>query len=102
MNSSVLVSAEALRQIRSIDDWWTKNRPAAPSLFSEELAAAFDLLSNVPEAGRRYPHTKLNDVRRVMLRNTRYHVYYRTRGTRVFILSVWSALRGTGPNLRRA
>jgi plasmid stabilization system protein ParE len=96
----IVVTPEAQDQARTIDDRWRKERPAAPDLFLEELAAAFALLSSTPLAGRRYRHATVADVRRVLLRSSRYHVYYRPRDEDIVVLAVWSAVRGSGPELR--
>jgi plasmid stabilization system protein ParE len=96
---SLFVPEEVEEQIRVIDSWWRENRSAAPDLFIEELASGFSLLKSNPQIGRRYPHPMVRNVRRFLLRSSRYHVYYNSREDAVVILSVWSALRGTGPNL---
>jgi plasmid stabilization system protein ParE len=100
MTVRIVVTPEAEEQARTIDSWWRNERPAAPSLFAEELAAAFALLGDAPEAGRRYPHPTVPDVRRVLLRSSRYHVYYRLHENDVVVLAVWSGVRGVGPELR--
>ena len=100
MTARIVVAPEAEDQVRAIDSWWQRERPAAPGLFAEELAASFVLLSNAPLAGRRYPHPTVSEVRRVLLRSTRYHVYYRLHENDVVILAVWSGVRGSGPDLK--
>jgi plasmid stabilization system protein ParE len=100
MTVRIVVTPEAEEQARTIDTWWRHERPAAPGLFTEELAAAFALLGHAPEAGRRYPHPTVSDVRRVLLRSTRYHVYYKLRENEVVVLAIWSGVRGTGPELK--
>ena len=100
MTARIVVTAEAEQQARTIDTWWRQERPAAPGLFTEELAAAFALLGDAPEAGRRYPHPTVSDVRRILLRSTRYHVYYRLQENDVVVLAVWSGVRGSGPELK--
>jgi plasmid stabilization system protein ParE len=100
MTVRIVVTPEAEEQARAIDTWWRKERPAAPGLFTEELAAAFALLGDAPEAGRRYPHSTVSDVRRILLRSSRYHVYYRLLENEVVVLAVWSGVRGAGPELR--
>jgi plasmid stabilization system protein ParE len=69
-------------------------------LFTEELAAAFRLLSAAPAVGRRYEARSIPGLRRMMLPSTRYHVYYVHDPERaeVKVLAVWSA-RGTAPPL---
>ena len=98
MTARIVVTGEAEQQARTIDTWWRQERPAAPGLFTEELAAAFALLGDAPEAGRRYPHPTVSDVRRILLRSTRYHVY-RLQENDVIVLAVWSGVRGSGPEL---
>jgi plasmid stabilization system protein ParE len=97
----VVIAPEAERQAREIDRWWREHRAAAPGLFLDELAATIELIGDMPLAGRRYHGGPVRGVRRVLLRSTRYHVYYVVRRTEAQILSVWSAVRGTGPDLRR-
>lgn len=99
MSRPVIVSPEAEANIDAIDTWWRWNRPAAPGLFAEELAAAIDLLQQAPEVGRRYPYPEVKGVRRVLLRATRHHVYYVPTENAVIVLAVWGSVRGAGPNL---
>lgn len=100
MTARVTLTPEAEDQVRTIDAWWRRERPAAPRLFSEELAATFALLGGAFQVGRRYPHPTLSDVHRVLLRSSRYHVYYRIHESTIVVLAVWSAVRGSGPDLR--
>jgi len=44
----VRTTPEADAQIRDIDEWWRKNRPAAPDLFLEELTASFGIIGHAP------------------------------------------------------
>jgi plasmid stabilization system protein ParE len=100
----VIVVPDAELQIRAIDGWWRENRLAAPALFSEELAAAIELIAGAPRIARRRRHRGVPGLRRVLLRATRYHIYYApsTEGSCLFVLAVWSALRGKTPPLRPA
>ena len=99
MTFKVVTTPEAEEQIWAVGNWWLENRSAAPSLFSEELAAIFELLESVPHIGRSYRHPTVKNVRRVLLRSTRYHVYYVVHDDAVIVLAVWSAVRGSGPDL---
>jgi plasmid stabilization system protein ParE len=101
MAISVVTSPEADEDIRRIDLWWREHRPTAPHLFSDELAEAFALIINSPKIGHRYPHQRIPGLRRLVLRATRYHVYYVFDGNIAAVLSVWSAVRGRGPKLPR-
>lgn len=86
-------------QIATVDEWWRCNRATAPDLFLDELADAFALIEAAPELGRPWTSSEVPGVRRVVMRATRYHVYYRIDGDDVVILAVWSAVRGRGPRL---
>jgi plasmid stabilization system protein ParE len=72
----VRTTAEADAQILAIDDWWRKNRTAAADLFADELAAAFDMIALTPNIGRPYPHPSVPGTRRMLLKGSRYQVYY--------------------------
>jgi plasmid stabilization system protein ParE len=95
----VLTTPEADSQIREIENWWRRNRTASPDVFADELAATFDILGHAPHIGRLY-RIPVPDSRRVLLKGTRYHVYYVPRGDQVIVLAVWHAQRGVGPPLR--
>jgi len=96
----VRTTPEADAQIREVNGWWRRNRPASPSLFADELAASFDIIGNTPNIGRLYRHSPVPGTRRVLLKGTRYHVYYVPRTDEVRVLAVWHAQRGVGPPLR--
>jgi plasmid stabilization system protein ParE len=100
MTVGIFTTPESDAQILTIDRWWRRERPAAPNLFAEELAAAFELLASVPKAGRRYRHPRIPGIRRILLRSTRYHVYYKHHEDTVIVLVVWSGVRGSGPALK--
>jgi len=100
LSLQVRTTPEADSQIREIDNWWRRNRAASPNLFVDELAAAFDILAHAPHIGRLYRQSPVPDTRRLLLMETRYHVYYVPRGDEVRVLAVWNAQRGVGPPLR--
>jgi plasmid stabilization system protein ParE len=100
MTSRIVVTPEVEEQARTIDAWWRQARPAAPGLFTEELASACSMLGGAPQAGRHYPHPVISDVRRALLRSTRYHVYDKIHENDVIVLAIWSAVRGSGPDLK--
>lgn len=99
MSRPVLIAAPAEAQIEAIDAWWRANRTASPDLFAQELAEAFSTIGLAPDAGHRYPHPEVKGVRRVPLRATRNHVYYVATDQAVFVLAVWGAVKGAGPDL---
>lgn len=46
MSLPIRTTPEADAQIRDIDDWWRRSRPASPDLFFDELTAAFDIITH--------------------------------------------------------
>ena len=100
MSLRIRTTPEADAQIRAIDEWWRANRSASPNLFAEELAASFRIIGDAPTIGRLYRHPPVPGARRVLLRGTRYHVYYVPHADDVRVLAVWHAQRGVGPPLR--
>ena len=67
--------------------------------FFEEFRDVVTRLESMPRLGRRIAHPDVVALRRLPMRATRYHVYYVTDGDIVMILAVWSAVRGSGPDL---
>jgi plasmid stabilization system protein ParE len=100
MTFAVVVSPEAEAQTNAIDSWWRENRTAAPDLFAQELSSAVATLELMPLAGRRVEHPEVRGLRRILLRATRYHLYYVVADQTVLVLALWSAVRGAGPDLR--
>ena len=99
MARQVVVAPQAEAQIRSIDEWWRRNRRDSPELFSSELASAFSTLETAPRTGKPYRRGKLNGVRRILLPTSRNHVYYLVGTEVVIVLAIWGSVKGSGPNL---
>lgn len=102
MNYRVQLTAEARRQLQEIDEWWTVNRPKAPALVLRELARARDVVAlDDAMAGKVYRRATSASYRRLLLRRSRFHVYYMVdEGERaVRIVAIWNAVRGHGPDL---
>jgi plasmid stabilization system protein ParE len=91
-------SEEARAQVREIDAWWRKDRPAAPDLFARELGQAVTTLERTPTLGTRYDGAT-KSVRRLLLRRSHYHLYFDEQAEQLFVVAVWSAHRGRGPRL---
>jgi plasmid stabilization system protein ParE len=98
----VQTTPEADAQIHKIDEWWRRNRPSAPNLFLDELTGSFDVIGHTPQIGRLYRQSPVPGTRRILLKRSRYHVYYVPRAEEVRVLAVWHAQRGVGPPLREA
>lgn len=60
------------------------------------------MLEENPESGRLFPRPDAPGLRVVVLRRTRYLVYYVHDAAQgeVLIAAVWSGLRGEGPPIR--
>jgi hypothetical protein len=89
----VQLTSEARRQLVEIGEWWMENRRKAPDLVLRELARATSLLSVTPRAGKAYRRSTSASYRRLLLRRSRFHVYY------VIDEAIWNAVRGHGPEL---
>ncbi len=97
----IIISKRARRHVERAASWWLENRPAAPSLFVDELVRAQQLLMQYPEVGVVYATHRTGIVRRVLLGDTRQHLYYRYSAERkeLLVLAVWGAPRRDGPKL---
>ena len=91
--------ARAEADAAKIEAWWKVNRPAAPDLFLNELERALDAIARSPMLGASASGEQFPGARRVLMRRTRYHVYYRVTGDTVEVLAVWHGARGSGPEL---
>jgi plasmid stabilization system protein ParE len=100
VNLNVRTTPEADDHVRAIDEWWRRNRTAAPSLFLDDLAAAFTLIASAPNVGHPYRRSPVGGTRRILLARSRYHVYYAPLDDALVVLAVWHASRGSGPPLR--
>lgn len=95
------VSKTAQRQADKIEDWWVANRPAAPSLFTDELEHVFRHICEIAGAGVRWPTSKRPTLRRILMPRTLNHVYFRVDEDKrvVHVFAVWGAPRERGPKL---
>lgn len=95
----VRLAPRALSEAERCKTWWQKNRPAAPDLFDEELAAAIEQIWAAPTIGAIFPSSFGRTVRKLLMPKTKNHVYYLVRENEVVVLSVWGAPRGRTPKL---
>jgi plasmid stabilization system protein ParE len=94
------LAPRAVREAERAATWWAENRPAAPTRFQDELRMALDLIRGAPRLGSIYRIERGREYRRVLLPESRFHVYYRVVGPeRVRVLAIWSAVRGRDPAL---
>lgn len=99
---SIVVVAEAQEQLREIVEWWSANRPAAPTLVLDEFERCVALLASTPDAGPRFHRTRVPGVRRLVMRRTNNLVYYVHDASNeiVYVIAVWGGPRGSEPALR--
>jgi hypothetical protein len=71
VNLPVQTTPEADAQILEIDDWWRRNRLAAPDLFFDELTASFDIIRHTSQIGRLYRQSPVAGTRRILLVGSR-------------------------------
>lgn len=79
--------------------WWQQNRPIAPNLFDDEMTLAVEQMRTSPTVGVVYPSSFGRTVRRVLMPETKNHLYYTVRENGIVVLSAWGAPRGRGPKL---
>jgi plasmid stabilization system protein ParE len=94
------IAPRAVSEAERCARWWRENRAAAHLLFEEELRDALDRIRATPLSGSAYQATPGREHRRMLMPETRYHVYYRVAGPDcVRVVAIWSAVRGRGPAL---
>ena len=102
MTFRVEIADRAREQVRAVAKCWAKNRSGAPGLFVTEFAEGLERLTASPMSGSPYAAPRPIGLLRILMRRTRYHVYYtvdESAGT-VLIRAVWHASRGKRPPLR--
>lgn len=95
----VEITALAAQHIRSAEEWWRRNRPAAPNAVRQELERAFALIGGQPRIGSRATNVKLPSVRRIYLPVIKQFLYFHfvASSERVEVLALWHARRESGP-----
>jgi plasmid stabilization system protein ParE len=70
-------------------------------MLRDELESAYALIESFPFAGETVPHSLIVGLRRVLLGQTQYHLYYVAPGAEdvIEILSLWHTSRGNKPRL---
>ncbi|HEY1959998.1 MAG TPA: hypothetical protein VGH28_30525 [Polyangiaceae bacterium] len=97
----LLVAERAQRQIAKIDQFWFEHRFDAETLFLDELAATFRMLSTVRHAGTRWPTPQRPALRRILMPRSLNHVYFVVdeASQTVRVLAVWGAKKRRTPKL---
>ena len=96
----VLFHPRAAEDAATIETWWRANRTSAPELFVRELETTLALVASSPTLGalasREHDFPR---VRRVLMRRTGYHLYYRFARQTLEVLAIWHTARGEDPPL---
>jgi plasmid stabilization system protein ParE len=89
------------RQIANHEAWWAENRPAAPDLFAREFRDKLDLIRRNRHAGEDWPTKKRPTLQRILMPDTKNHIYFRVDEKRkvIHVLAVWGAAKNYGPML---
>lgn len=87
----VRLTPRALLEIERKATWWRRERPAAASLFEDELVAKVAQALVQPNLGSIYKEEGGVTIRRLLLPRTRNHVYYVVDGDELVVLSAWGA-----------
>src|SRR6185503_4423949 len=100
--TSVVIVVEAQEQLREIVEWWSANRPAAPTLALEEFERCVTLLESSPDIGPKFHRSRVPGVRRIVMRRSKHLVYYLhdAENEVVYIIAIWGAPKGGNPVLR--
>ena len=95
----VRVSPTARRQIGALAAWWNENRAASRVRVEDAFEAAVDAMAEHPGLGPAYSRDPR--YRTWRLKGTPYVLFYRVddAAETIWIVVVWSALRGSGPEL---
>lgn len=95
------IGKRAQQQADRIEAWWVDRRPAAPTLFTDELEQTFRDICERPGAGVSWPTTRRPQLRRILMFRTENHVYFEIDDDTqtVHVVSVWGGPRGQLPKL---
>jgi plasmid stabilization system protein ParE len=98
---AVILAPATQLQARRISNWWRENRPSAPDLFDDEMAAALGRLADVPKTSPPYRTVRGRLIRRALMPRTFCHLYFEIHAERdlVHVVAVWHGARGRGPRL---
>lgn len=99
MSRRITVSPQAIRQIDTALQWWTDNRSGVPGLLASEIETAFGRLQLHPTAGEQVRSRHGGSIRRLILRRSRYWLYYFVSENEIEVLALWHQNRGVLPPL---
>jgi plasmid stabilization system protein ParE len=99
MKLRIEVEPQATRQLDELDLWWREHRPDSRVSVLDEFESALEALREQPDLGAPYERGGVRNVRSLRLHDTPYKLYYHHEpgGEVLSVISVWSAMRGSGP-----
>ena len=86
MTLEIVWSPRALARLREIRAYVAKDKPDAAERLSARIVAVVEVLKNYPALGRAGSEP---GVRELVIGGTPYIVFYRVRGKRIVISTVW-------------
>ncbi|HJX62671.1 MAG TPA: type II toxin-antitoxin system RelE/ParE family toxin [Polyangia bacterium] len=95
----VELSPQARDQLTTINLWWARNRPAAPTLVAVELEAAIQQLATSPESGSLHDGSRPVQVRKLLMPRGRYRLYYEVDPVSRLVTVRRHVAHGAGPRL---
>jgi plasmid stabilization system protein ParE len=100
VNARVYFTAEAEAQLRAISAWSEAHGSELSATLLVELEQALILLARTPGVGQPFLRATRKGARRLLLRRSQHWVYYVHQPNRaVYILAIWSTVRGGVPPL---
>jgi plasmid stabilization system protein ParE len=101
MRFNIIFGPEAQEHLAGVIRWVQAERGGDLSLLRRELRAAAMMLAELPNTGPPYLLARQAGVRRLLLRKSCYHLYYRIDRERgeVYILALWHTARKRPPRL---
>lgn len=97
----VSFSAQAFKDVVAAEVWWRANRDSK-NLFSDEVRAALVLLETAPRLGQRIKGRSAKaETRRLVLKRSRFLMFYEIEAERVVVLRLWHPARRPGGALSR-
>jgi toxin ParE1/3/4 len=82
----IIWSPLAITRVLEIGEWIAAERPQGARALVDELFAAVERLSRFPQSGREVPEVQQPDIRELIFK--RYRIIYKTRPSRIEILTV--------------
>lgn len=93
----IVFDIEATDEIDEADAWWQANRPERPDAVREGLARCLVMLSTLPSIGLAVPGRRMKGVRRLVVDDVPYQLFYQADEVRLVVLRFWDGRKETRP-----